>query len=128
MAVTRTVKGTLDRLQVSGGSEITFLGPTKYADRGELLRAFRVTPASTGSIIFTLDKSDSVNTIQIFQEDSFNGSASPTGYVPFFNVGKAGKGKGVVAATVTNAAKTYIVMIKFDDYSNAAYNGSVQIP
>lgn len=128
MAVTRTVKGTLDRLQVSGGSEITYLGPTVYGDRGELIRAFRVNPASTGSIIFIVDKSDAVNTIQIFQEDSFNGSASPSGYGSFFNVAKAGKGKGAVAATVTDASKDYIVMIKFDDYSNASYTGSVQIP
>jgi hypothetical protein len=128
MAVTRTIKGNIDTLQVSGGSEITFIGPTKYGDRGDNWRAFRVTPGSTGNIIVTIDKSNYIDTVQIFQEDSFNGSASPTGYVPYFNIGKAGKDKGAVAAVVTNAAKTYIVLIKFGDYSGASYTGNVQIP
>jgi hypothetical protein len=128
MAVTRTIKGTFEKLQVSGGTEITYLGPTAAGNTGDEVRGFRVTPANTGNIIVTIDKSDSVNSIQIFQEDSFNGSSAPAGYQSFFNIVKAGKGKGAVAAAVTNAAKTYIVLLKFDDYSNVAYTGSVQIP
>lgn len=128
MAVTRTIKGTLDKLQVSGGSEITYLGATSAGNVGDEVRGFRVTPANTGNIIVTIDKSDSLNTIQIFQEDSFNGSSAPTGYQAFFNIGKAGKNKGAVGITVTNASKTYIVLLKFDDYSNASYTGNVVIP
>jgi hypothetical protein len=128
MAVTRTIKGTFEKLSVSGGTEITYLGPTAAGNTGDEVRGFRVTPANTGSIIVTIDKSSSVKTIQIFQEDSFNGSSSPSGYQAFFDIGKAGKGKGAVAATVTNAAKTYIVLLKFDDYSDVSYTGSVQIP
>jgi hypothetical protein len=128
MAVTRTIKGTLDRLQVSGGSEITFLGPTATGNVGDLTRAFRVNPASTGNIIVTFDKTSALIDVEIFQEDSFQAGTAPTGYVKYFNIFKAGKGKGAVAVTVTDASKNYIVLMSFDDYSEASYTGSVQIP
>ena len=128
MAVTRTIKGTLDRLQVSGGSEITFLGPTAAGNVGDLTRAFRVNPASTGDIIVTFDKTSALIDVKIFQEDSFQAGTPPTGYVKYFNIFKAGKGKGAVAVTVTDASKNYIVLMSFDDYSEASYTGSVQIP
>ena len=128
MAVTRTIKGTLDRLQVSGGSEITFLGPTASGNVGDLTRGFRVNPASTGNIIVTFDKTSALIDVEIFQEDSFQAGTAPTGYVKYFNIFKAGKGKGAVAVTVTDASKNYIVLMSFDDYSEASYTGSVQIP
>lgn len=128
MAVTRTIKGTLDKLQVSGGSEITFLGPTASGNVGDLTRAFRVDPASTGDIIVKFDKTSALLDVEIFQEDAYQTGTAPTGYVRYFNVAKAGKGKGAVGITVTNAAKNYIVLMTFDDYSEASYTGSVQIP
>jgi hypothetical protein len=128
MAVTRTIKGTLDKLQVSGGTEITYLGPTTSGNVGDLTRAFRVNPASTGDIIVKIDKSAALIDIEIFQEDSYTAGSPPTGYFKFFNIFKAGKGKGAVAVTVTNAAKDYIVLMTFDDYSEASYVGSVVVP
>jgi hypothetical protein len=128
MAVTRTIKGTLDKLQVSGGSEITFLGPTTAGNVGDLTRAFRVNPASTGDIIVKIDKSNALLDIEIFQEDAYNTGSAPTGYQKIFNIGKAGRGKGVVGLTVTNAAKDYVVLLTFDDYAEAAYTGSVVVP
>jgi hypothetical protein len=128
MAVTRTIKGTLDRLQVSGGTEITFLGPTAAGNVGDLTRGFRVNPAATGDIIVKIDKSSALIDIEIFREDSYTAGSAPTGYVKFFNVFKAGKGKGAVAVTVTDATKDYIVLMSFDDYSEASYTGSVVIP
>ena len=128
MAVTRTIKGTLDKLQVSGGTEITYLGPTAAGNVGDLVRGFRVDPANTGDIIVKIDKSASLVDIEIFQEDSYPTGSAPTGYVKFFNVFKAGKGKGAVGITVTNAAKNYIVLMSFDDYSEASYTGSVVVP
>jgi hypothetical protein len=128
MAVTRTIKGTLDRLQVSGGTEITFLGPTAAGNVGDLTRAFRVDPASTGSLIVTFDKTSALIDVEIFQEDSYQAGSAPAGYVKYFNIAKAGKGKGAVAVTVTDASKNYIVLMTFDDYSEASYTGSVQIP
>ena len=71
MAVTRTIKGTLDRLQVSAGSEITYVGPTAAGNVGDLTRGFRVNPAATGDIIVTIDKSSALNDIEIFREDSY---------------------------------------------------------
>lgn len=128
MAVTRTIKGTLDKLQVSGGSEITFLGPTAACNPGDLVRGFRVDPASTGDIIVKIDKSAALIDIEIFQEDSYAAGSAPTGYQKFFNIFKAGKGKGAVGVTVTNAAKNYVVLLTFDDYSEASYIGSVVVP
>ena len=128
MAVTRTIKGTLDRLQVSAGTEITFLGPTAAGNVGDLTRGFRVNPAATGDIIVKIDKSFALIDIEIFREDSYTAGSAPTGYVKFFNIFKAGKGKGAVGVTVTDASKDYIVLMSFDDYSEASYTGSVVIP
>lgn len=128
MAVTRTIKGTLDRLQVSAGTEITFLGPTAAGNVGDLTRGFRVNPAATGDIIVKIDKSFALIDIKIFREDSYTADSAPTGYVKFFNIFKAGKGKGAVGVTVTDASKDYIVLMSFDDYSEASYTGSVVIP
>jgi hypothetical protein len=125
---TRTIKGTLDRLQVSGGSEITYLGPTASGNVGDLTRGFRVNPTTTGDIIVKIDKSDALIEFEIFQEDSFSTGSAPSGYYKYFNVAKAGKGKGVVAVTVTNAAKDYVVLLTFDEYSNASYTGTVVVP
>lgn len=128
MAVTRTIKGNLDKLQVSGGTEITFLGPTAAGNVGDLTRGFRVDPASTGNIIVTFDKTSAFIDVEIFQEDSYGTGSAPSGYFKYFNIIKAGKGKGVVGITVTDASKNYIVLMTFDDYSEASYTGSVQIP
>jgi hypothetical protein len=128
MAVTRTIKGTLDRLQVSAGTEITFLGPTAAGNVGDLTRGFRVNPANTGDIVVTIDKSSALIDIKIFREDSFAAGSAPTGYLKYFNIAKAGKEKGAVAVTVTDATKDYIVLMSFDSYSDASYTGSVVIP
>ena len=128
MAVTRTIKGTLDKLQVSGGSEITFLGPTAAGNVGDLVRGFRVNPVSTGDLIVKIDKSAALLNIEIFQEDAYTAGSAPSGYFKYFDIGKAGKNKGAVAVTVTNAAKDYIVLMTFDDYSEASYVGSVVVP
>ena len=68
---TRTIEATLDTFSVDAGSEITYLGPTAAGNKGDAIRAFRVNPSSTGDIKVTLDRSEGVNTIQIFQEDAF---------------------------------------------------------
>jgi hypothetical protein len=128
MAVTRTIKGTLNNLQVSAGTEITYLGPTTAGNAGDLTRGFRVNPASTGDIIVTINKSAALLDIEIFQEDAYNTGSAPTGYQKFFNIGKAGKGKGAIAVTVSNAAKDYVVLLTFDDYAEASYVGTVVVP
>lgn len=128
MAVTRTIKGTLDRLVVSAGTEITYLGPTAAGNVGDLTRAFRVNPASTGDITVKIDRSSALVDLEIYREDSFAAGSAPTGYFKYFNVAKAGKGKGAVGITVTDASKDYIVIMSFDDYSAASYSGSVVIP
>jgi hypothetical protein len=128
MAVTRTIKGTLNNLQVSAGTEITYLGPTAAGNVGDLTRGFRVNPASTGDIIVTINKSAALIDLEIFQEDAYNTGSAPTGYQKFFNVAKAGKGKGAIAVTVSNAAKDYVVLLTFDDYTEASYVGTVVVP
>ena len=128
MAGTRTIKGTLDRLQVSGGTEITYLGPTAANNPGDLIRGFRVDPDGTGDIIVKIDKSAALLDIKIFQEDSFSAGTAPTGYLKYCNIAKAGKEKGVIAVTVTDASKDYVVLMTFDDYSEASYVGSVVVP
>ena len=128
MAVTRTIKGTLNNLQVSAGSEITYLGPTLAGNVGDLVRGFRINPASTGDIIVKIDKSSALIDLEIFQEDAYNTGSAPTGYQKFFNIFKAGKGKGAVAVTVSDASKDYVVLLSFDDYSEASYTGSVVVP
>jgi len=126
---TRTIKGTLDTFSVSGGSEITYLGSTAANNTGGInIRGFRVNPGSTGDIIVTIDRSVGVDNIEIFQEDAYLTSNAPTGYLKFNNIAKNGKGKGVVAVTVTDASKDYVVLLTLDGYSEVSYNGSVTVP
>mgnify|MGYP003121667180 CR=1 FL=1 len=119
---TRTIKGTLDTLQVDAGSEITYKGQSLT---GKDKRAFQVNPASTGSLIVDIDKSSGVSKLEVFQEDAYTGSSRATGYQTITNIGKDGK---AVAVTVTNAAKNYIVMLTLSGYSEVEYSGSVTIP
>ncbi len=125
---TRTIEGTLDTQSVDAGSEITYLGSTAAANPGEAIRGFRINPGGTGDIKVTLDRSNSINTMEIFQEDSYSAGAAPTGYKKFTNIARDGKGKGAVGFTVTNAAKDYIVLLKLDGYSSVSYSGSVVVP
>jgi hypothetical protein len=125
---TRTIKGTLNNLQVNAGSEITYLGPTVAGNVGDLIRGFRVNPGSTGDITVTINKSTALLDIEIFQEDAYNTGNAPTGYQKIFNIDKAGKGKGAVGVTVTNAAKDYVVLLTFDSYADAEYVGTVVVP
>jgi len=126
---TRTIKGTLDTFQVDAGSEVTYLGNTSAGSTGGLnIRGFRVDPGSTGDIIITLNQTTGVDTMEIFQEDSYTAGSAPTGYSKFSNIVKNGKGKGVVAVTVTNAAKDYVVLLRLDGYSEISYTGSVVVP
>jgi hypothetical protein len=125
---TRTIKGTLNNLQVNAGSEITYLGPTVAGNVGDLTRGFRINPGSTGDITVTINKSTALLDIEIFQEDAYNTGNAPTGYQKIFNIDKAGKGKGAVGVTVTNAAKDYVVLLTFDSYADAAYVGTVLVP
>lgn len=126
---TRTIKGTLDNFQVNAGSEVTYLGNTSAGSTGGLnIRAFKVNPGSTGDIIVTLNQTTGVDTMEIFQEDSYSAGSAPTGYTKFSNIVKNGKGKGAVAVTVTNAAKDYVVLLRLDGYSEVSYVGSVVVP
>ena len=125
---TRTIEATLDKFSVNAGSEITYLGPTAAGNKGDAIRGFRVNPNGTGDIKVTLDRSEGVNTIQIFQEDAFSAGDAPSGFQKFFDISKAGKGKGAVGVTVTNAAKNYVVLLQLDGYSEVSYNGSVVVP
>jgi len=126
---TRTIKGTLDTFTVDAGSEITYLGNTSAGSTGGLdFRGFRVNPGTTGDIIVTLDRSVGITTMEIFQEDAYTGGSAPTGYKKFANIVKDGKGKGVVAVTVTDASKNYVVLLNLDGYSEISYNGRVDVP
>ena len=125
---TRTIEATLDTFSVDAGSEITYLGPTAAGNKGDSVRGFRVNPASTGSLTVTIDRSTGVRDIQIFQEDAFSTGTAPAGFQKFFNIEKAGKQKGAVGVTVTNAAKNYVVLLTLDGYSEVSYNGTVVIP
>ena len=125
---TRTIEATLDTFSVDAGSEVTYLGPTTAGNKGDAVRGFRVNPGSTGDIKVTLDRAEGVNTMQIFQEDSFSSGSAPNGYQKFFDIAKAGKEKGAVGVTVTNAAKNYVVLLELDGYSEVSYNGSVVVP
>ena len=125
---TRTIEATLDKFSVDAGSEVTYLGPTTAGNKGDAVRGFRVNPSSTGDIKVTIDRSEGVNTIQIFQEDAFATGSAPTGYFKFFDIAKAGKGKAAVGVTVTNTAKNYVVLLELDGYSEVSYNGSVVVP
>jgi hypothetical protein len=125
---TRTIKGTLNNLQVNAGSEITYLGPTAAGNVGDLTRGFRINPGGTGDITVTINKSTALLDIEIFQEDAYNTGNAPAGYQKIFNIDKAGKGKGAVGVTVTNAAKDYVVLLTFDSYADAEYVGTVVVP
>lgn len=125
---TRTIEATLDTFNVDAGSEITYLGPTAAGNKGDSVRGFRVNPTSTGSLTVTIDRSNGVRDIQIFQEDAFSTGTAPTGFQKFFDIEKAGKQKGAVGVTVTNAAKNYVVLLTLDGYSEVSYNGTVVIP
>lgn len=126
---TRTFKGTQDTFTASG-AELTYKGDGLPGSTGDLSqRAFLVNPASTGDLIVTLENSVGINTLEILQDDDYTAGSAPTGYFKFFNVAKAGRGKGAVAVTVTNAAKNYLVLLTTDDsYSEISYNGSVVVP
>ena len=77
---TRTIEGTLDTQSVDTGSEITYLGSTAANNPGEAVRGFRVNPGGTGDIKVTLDRSSSINTMEIFQEDAYTAGSAPAGY------------------------------------------------
>ena len=127
MAV-RTIKGTLDTLEIDAGSEITYKGGSLTGNESNNARAFQVNPGGTGSLIVDIDQSAGVSKLEIFQEDSYTGSSRATGYQTITNIGKAGKGKGAVAVTVTDASKNYVVMLTLSGYSEVAYSGSVTVP
>lgn len=127
---TLTFQGT-DETFTASGPEITYKGDglpnAASADLSQ--RAFLVNPGSTGDIIVKVDSSVGVDTVQIFQEDDYTGGNAPTGYQKFFNIAKAGKSKGVVGVTVTDASKNYLVILTTPDaYSEISYNGSVVVP
>lgn len=126
---TRTIKGTLDTFLVNAGSEITYLGNTSAASTGGLnMRGFLVNPTTTGDIIVKLDQTTGIDTMEIFQEDSYAAGNAPTGFTKFSNIVKNGKGKGAVAVTVTDASKNYVVLLRLDGYSEVSYTGSVDVP
>jgi hypothetical protein len=124
---TRTFEGTLDTFTAQG-SEITYLGQTAGGNTSDQIRAFRVNPGSTGDIKVTVDRSSALSSLEIFQEDLYTGGSAPTGYQKYFNILKAGKGKGAVGVTVTNAAKNYVVLMGLDGYSEVSYGGNVVVP
>ena len=66
--------------------------------------------------------------LEIFQDDDHSAGSAPSGYFKAFNVAQAGKGKGAVGITVTNASKNYIVLLKLDGYSEVSYTGKVVTP
>ena len=125
---TRRITGTLDTFSVNAGSEITYVGGSTTGDRSDDVRGFEVNPGSTGNIIVNLEKTSGIRTLQIFQKDAFGTGSAPAGYKKFFDIDKAGKGKGVVGVTVTNAAKDYVVLLTYDGYSEVSYNGTVDVP
>ena len=125
---TRTIKGTLNTLEVDAGSEVTYKGGSLTGGQSDNIRAFEVNPGGTGNIIVDIDKSSGVRKLEIFQSDAYAGSSAATGYKTITNIGKNGKGSGAVAVTVTNAAKNYLVMLTLDGYSEVAYAGSVTVP
>ena len=125
---TRRINGTLDTFSVDSGSEITYVGGSTTGDKSDDVRGFEVNPGSTGNIIVNLEKTSGIRSVQIFQKDAFDGSSSPAGYQRFFDIEKAGKGKGAVGIAVTNAGKDYVVLLTYDGYSEVSYNGTVEVP
>jgi len=124
----RQIKGTLDTFSVNAGSEITYLGSTAGAERGESIRGFRVNPTGTGDILVTLNKCQGVDSVEIFQEDAYTAGSAPTGYLKFNNIAKSGREKGAVGVVVTDASKDYVVLLKLSGYSEVSYTGSVDVP
>ncbi len=114
---TRRINGTLDTFSVDAGSEISYVGGSTTGDKSDDVRGFEVNPGSTGNIIVNLEKTSGIRDVQIFQKDAFDGSSSP-----------AGRGKGAVGITVTNASKDYVVLLTYDGYSEVSYNGTVDVP
>ena len=125
---TRRINGTLDTFSVNAGSEISYVGGSTTGDKSDDVRGFEVNPGGTGNIIVNLEKTSGIRNLQIFQKDSFDGSSSPSGYQRFFDIEKAGKGKGAVGIAVTNASKDYVVLLTYDGYSEVSYNGTVDVP
>lgn len=126
---TRRVTGTVDNFFVDGGSEITYLGNTSFVSSTSFnYRAFRVDPGSTGSLLVKLVKSNGVDSIEVFQEDSYTAGNAPSGYFKFFNVAKAGKGKGAVGVTVTDATKNYVVLLELATDAGTDYVCEVDVP
>lgn len=125
---TRRITGTLDTFSVDSGSEITYVGGSTTGDKSDDVRGFEVNPGSTGNIIVNIQKSSGIRTVQIFQKDAFATGSAPTGYKKFFDIEKAGKQKGAVGVTVTNAAKDYVVLLTYDGYSEVSYLGTVDVP
>lgn len=126
---TRIVQGTLDTFTVDSGSDITYLGNTAAGSTGGLdIRAFRVNPSTTGDIIVNMVNTVGITTMEIFQEDAYTASSSPTGYSKVANIVKDGKGKGVVGVTVTDATKNYVVLLNLDGYSEVNYDAVVTVP
>ncbi len=125
---TRRINGTLDTFSVDSGSEITYVGGATTGDRSDDVRGFEVNPGGTGSIIVTLEKTSGIRNVQIFQKDAFDAGSAPTGYQKFFDIEKAGRGKGAIGVTVTNAAKDNVVLLTYDGYSEVSYNGTVEVP
>lgn len=130
MATTCAIKGTLDSFTATNNTSPVLLSykGAQPGDKGIPVRFFEVDPQNTGNIVVTIDRSEGLLNLQIFQKDAINGSLAPTGYRAYFDVAKAGKNKGAVGMAVTNAAKFYVVKLTFDDYSNASFNGSVVVP
>ena len=75
-----------------------------------------------------LEKTSGIRDVQIFQKDAFDGSSSPAGYQRFFDIGKAGRGKGAVGITVTNASRDMLFYSHMMGYSEVSYNGTVEVP
>jgi|TARA_R100001510_G_C7483274_1_gene94321 hypothetical protein len=125
---TRRITGTLDTFSVDTGSEITYVGGSTTGDKSDDVRGFEVNPGTTGNIIVNIEKSSGIRTVQIFQKDAFATGDAPTGYKKFFDIDKAGRGKGAVGAVVTNASKDYVVLLTYDGYSEVSYLGTVDVP
>jgi hypothetical protein len=97
---------------------------------GSNVRGFQITTtgsAATNLVSFTVAKSNRLLTMNLFLSTNFNGASTYTGYQPFFDVVKAGRDKGAVGVTAANSS-VYIVMLKFDDYADASYIGTVSAP
>ena len=117
---------TLDTFSVNTGSDVTYEG-AGAATIGQNTRAFKVNPGS-GRHYVALNQSFGVIEKEIFQEDDHSAASAPTGYKKAFNVAQAGKGKGAVGVTVTNAAKDYIVLLTLDGYSEVSYTANKEVP